>query len=203
MRILGADLFYQRTRKGIVYHRQLYELMMTKYNLQVLFKFVSLLIIICCLAGCWVEHDIVTISADGNIYFESSITVPDDNNAFDFNKLDDVSGKMIRELSDNGWSVSRTWIDKEKPYKFLVKGSGSLGGVGLRTKFYKINKINDNEYEVNFFGGHNTGVGEIRHSLEFKTGVIKNYAEIYNSAGNRITRIEFAEDSETYVIKLR
>src|SRR5690554_5427214 len=95
-----------------------------------LFSLFVLMVSILFFQSCWDEYDVISISKDGKVLFETTITIKDDAGQFTFETAEKVSNELIGELNDNGWKTEKTWISKERPYTFTVSGSGNIREVG-------------------------------------------------------------------------
>src|SRR5215831_11618142 len=79
-------------------------------------------------AGC-VEEDTITVAHDGLVKFESAVTVPDDAKKFEVSQLEGLLSELVSELRKGKWTVEQKWLSRERPYRFVLTGSGKLGEV--------------------------------------------------------------------------
>jgi hypothetical protein len=101
------------------------------------------------LAGCLVE-DSITITNDGLVGFESTVTEPDESKTMEFAQFEKGVASLIEELRQHKWTVEQKWTSKERPYGLKVTGSGKLPDVVGTTSLYTLSKIDDAKFKVTF-----------------------------------------------------
>ena len=160
----------------------------------------SVIAVICCatiLAGCWKEHDVISIKSDGQTTFTSDIEVSDKN--FSVADVDSTSAEMLKELQAAGWRVQRRWVSKSLPYKLTFTGEGNIRQVKSASDLYEIKKLNDKTYSIRFIPAESEG-GKSSRSIEFKHGFFGGGPRILDQRGSEVHQIANATKDQTYRI---
>jgi hypothetical protein len=160
----------------------------------------SVTAVICCatiLAGCWKEHDVITIKGDGQTTFTSDVVVSD--KSFTVADIDSVSSEFIKELQDAGWRVQRHWVSKTLPYKLTFSGDGNIRQVKSASDFYQIKKLNDKTYSIRFIPAESER-GKSSRSIEFKHGFFGGGPRILDQRGSEVQQIANVSADQTYRI---
>ena len=150
--------------------------------------------------GCFVEQDSIAISGDGGVSFDSTVTIEDAENKFEFSALENLASQAVQELRDGKWGVQQKWLSKTRPYKIQLTGSGKLSKVTPSTKFYALVRVNDKEYKIRFLTPSTEGKPS-RRSIVF-TKKDEGGADVVDAQGNPVSKIENVSESATYTIKL-
>jgi hypothetical protein len=149
------------------------------------------------LAGCYDEHDVITITNGGLVHFESTVTVKDGDKKMSLEALQQAADRVVSELQQASWKVQLAWISKERPYKLTFSGEGKLAEVGRVTSFYRLYKVDDNAYTISFVTPNQDG---ITRSIAFKSA--PDQAEVLDRKGQPVLKIASTSASDLYAIKL-
>ncbi len=147
--------------------------------------------------GCWTEDDTYSINKDGNIRFNTLITIEDKGSSF--GEIDEETNEHINVLTNSGWRLSKAWVSKTWPYKLTVSGTGNLRTIESVLGFYDLKKITDSEYSIRFY----CQTGCDRRSISFVNLFSADSAKVYDSSGKPVERPENVNVSEVYMIRLR
>jgi hypothetical protein len=152
-------------------------------------------------AGC-IEEDSITITTDGRVKFESTVTVQDDDKNLEFAQIDRFVSDVVSELQQGKWTVEQKWLSRERPYRFLLTGSGDLHEVAEQTKFYTLTPLATGFYRVTFTTPEAAGLLNLRR-IVFPADAPEKAAKIHNSHGERLTQIDNAAPQFICTIVLR
>jgi hypothetical protein len=156
------------------------------------------------LAGCLME-DSITITNEGLVSFESTVTEPDESQNMDFAAFEKGTAGLIEELRQHKWTVEREWASKERPYRFKVTGSGQLPDVVGTTALYRLSKLDDTKYEITFLVLENSHVRVVFESpcgwWPWTWG--KGTATILDAKEQPVHEIKNASSKDTYTIVLK
>ncbi|MCK4790021.1 MAG: hypothetical protein KAV87_40160 [Desulfobacteraceae bacterium] len=151
------------------------------------------------LTGCWQQHDVITISSNGDVTFESEVAITEKD--FSFNDIEELSGEYMKELVDAGWKVKKKWLSRKEPFKLLFTGAGNLKKVGSAGDFYKLNRTDENKLQIRFIPAESEG-GKSSRSIVFQTSMLRNDATVLDPDGNPISEIRNVLGSKWYTIIL-
>ena len=152
-------------------------------------------------AGC-IEEDSITITTDGLVKFESTVTAQDDDKKFEVGQVDRFSSDVVSELQQGKWTVEQKWLSRERPYRFVLTGSGDLREVAAQTRFYALTPLATGVYRITFTTP-DAGGPLSRRRIVFAADPPEKVAKVHNSHGERITRIENAPPNFNCTIVLR
>jgi len=156
-----------------------------------------LLPILALLAGCYEERDVITISKDGLVHFETTVTVKDEDKKFSAEAVQQTVEHVMSDLQQAKWNVEMAWISKKRPYKVTLRGEGKLADVGRVTDFYRLYKVDDNAYTIAFLTP--SAEGNTR-SISFKSA--PDRADILDRKGQPVVQIASTSAKDLYAIKL-
>ena len=151
------------------------------------------------LAGCYEEQDVVTISSDGLVHFESTVTVKDTDKKMSPEAMQQTAERVVSDLQRAKWNVEMAWISKERPYRMTFSGEGKLADIESATSFYRLKRVDDKTYTISFLMPGNEGEKSIR-SIVFKS--TRGQAEVIDRKGNPVLKIASVSESDLYGIKL-
>jgi hypothetical protein len=143
--------------------------------------------------GCFEQKDSLTFEKDGKLSFVSEITIRDENNEFSFPDIIAETDKIMKDLQNSGWRLSKEVLSKKRPYKMRISGSGLIDKVGKQTDFYEFTKIQRNEYKIVF----KEPVIVYKSDRE----ITINNSILFDQKGNKIERIEDVDSSRHYLAK--
>ena len=145
------------------------------------------------LGGCFEQKDSLTFEKDGKLSFVSEITIHDENNEFSFADIISETDKIMEDLQNSGWGLSKEVLSEKRPYKIRISGSGFIDKVGRKTDFYEFTKIRKNEYKIVF----EEPVMVYKSDRE----ITVNNSILFDQKGNKIERIEDVDSSKHYLAK--
>ena len=145
------------------------------------------------LGGCFEQKDVLTFEKNGKLSFVSEITIRDENNEFSFADIIAETDKIMEDLHNSGWGLSKEVLSEKRPYKMRISGSGFVDKVGKKTDFYEFIKIRKNEYMIVF----EEPVMVYKSDRE----ITINNSILFDQKGNKIERIEDVDSSEHYLAK--
>lgn len=151
------------------------------------------------LAGCWKQHDVISISSNGDVTFESEVIITGKD--LNFNFIEELSGEFIKELVYAGWKVNKKWLSRKEPFKLLFSGSGNLKQVGSADDFYNFNRTDKNKIQIRFRNAESKG-GKSSRSIVFQTSMLRNDAIVLDPDGKPVSEIKNVSDSKWYTIIL-
>jgi len=155
------------------------------------------------LAGC-VEEDSITITGDGVVSFQSTVTITDEDKKLNFAEIDKGVSDVMTELQQAKWKVERKWVSEKRPYAFQVTGSGNLREVGALTKFYALTPVFTDFYRVLFLTPAAADGSPTRRRIAFSsssTGAAS--ASVHDASGRFVTQIDNVAAGDVYTIQLR
>ena len=145
------------------------------------------------LGGCFEQKDSLTFEKDGKLSFVSEVTIHDENNEFSFPDIISETDKIMEDLQNSGWRLTKEVLSKKRPYKMRISGSGFIDKVGKKTDFYEFIKIRKNEYKIVF----EEPVMVYKSDRE----ITVNNSILFDQKGNKIERIEDVDSSKHYLAK--
>jgi hypothetical protein len=157
----------------------------------------TLLVLSTLLLGGCLREDLIAISNDGAVSFESIVTEPDEEKRLEPAVFEKAVANLLTELQQHKWKVQQTWTSKTRPYQVKVTGSGKLSEVVGATAFYNLRRLSGTTYQVTLLPP--AGGGSAR--VAFKPA--KDSAVISDAAGKPISDIDNVTAAETYTIVLK
>lgn len=156
------------------------------------------------LAGCLVE-DSITVTTDGLVSFESTVTEPDEAKTMEFGAFEKGVANMIEELRQHKWTVEQKWTSKERPYRLKVTGSGKLPEVVGTTSLYQLSKIDGGKYKVSFLALEKSHVRVVFESPSgwWPFSQRKETAKILDANDQPVHEIKNASSDNSYTIVLK
>jgi hypothetical protein len=145
------------------------------------------------LGGCFEQKDILTFEKNGKLSFVSEITIRDENNEFSFADIISETDKIMEDLQNSGWELSKEVISEKRPYRMRISGSGFIDKVGKKTDFYEFTKIRKNEYEIVFM--EPVMVYQSNRQITVKNSIL------FDQKGDKIERIKDVDSSKHYLAK--
>jgi len=152
------------------------------------------------LSGCWKQHDVITISSNGDVTFESEAVITEKD--FSFSDIEGLSNEFMQELVNAGWEMKKKWLSKKKPFKLLFSGEGNLRKVGNASDFYKLKRIDEKKLQIQFIPFESKGKKSSR-SIVFQTSMLRNDAIVLAPDGKSISQIKNVLGNEWYTIILK
>src|SRR5262249_31161418 len=149
------------------------------------------------LAGCYEEQDVITITDDGLMRFESTVTVRDQQNKTSQEQLQQIVARVASQLEQANWKVETSWLSTERPYKVKFSGEGNLTSVVTTTPFYRLYPVGENTYTISFLTPSEGGAPS--RSITFK-GSTKDVGVI-DRQGRPVSKVASVSDDDLYGIK--
>ena len=160
---------------------------------------VLILLLSITVTGCWKQHDNVTINYDGSVTFQSDVVITD--NSFSLHDTEQLTSEFVKELNIAGWEVEKKWISKSKPFALKFLGKGDIRQIKSAGDFYRIEKINNKTYSINFIPAVSQG-GKSSRSMSFTCGFLGLGwgVSIIDVNGNSVREIKNVIGNESYKI---
>jgi hypothetical protein len=162
-------------------------------------------VVACCaallLGGCFVEEDAISIRPDGTVKFESLVTVADAAKKFAFADVEKTAKTLLDELREHRWTVSETWLSKERPYQLKVTGEGKLAEVTGGTRLYSLTKVDEKLYRIHF-GTPGSEADPSHRRIVFSPMDAGGKTGVYTPDGKPVTQIDAVVQTDVYSIVL-
>lgn len=169
------------------------------YKKQILISTLILSGVLFFLTGCWTQNDVITISSNGDVTFESDVVITE--KGFTFNDIEELSSEFMKDLVAAGWEVRKKWLSRKEPFKLLFSGSGNLKKVGSAGDFYELDRNYENKFRIRFIPAESKG-GKSSRSIVFQTSMLRSDATVLGPNGKPVSEIKHVFDSKWYTIIL-
>jgi hypothetical protein len=150
------------------------------------------------ISGCWSQQDVITIKSNGIIEFKSEVTITEKD--FSTKDVDELTSEFMEALQSAGWQVNKKWISKSAPFKLSFSGKGNLHKIESASDFYRVKKIDEKTFEIQFSAAETDG-GKSSRSIVFKQKLFGG-AKVVDSKGKIVKKIQNVFDDKTYKIIL-
>ncbi len=157
------------------------------------------LLLLVLLSGCYEEKDVITISKDGLMHFESTVTIKDSEKKLSQESVQQTAAQVVSKLQQAKWNIEMAWLSKQRPYQLTFSGEGNLADVDKVTDFYRLYKVDDKTYTISFLTAGNDAEKSAR-SIVFKSP--PGQGEVIDRKGQPVFKIASASQSDLYGIKL-